>query len=195
MINVESLQLSSLRVSSSAIASSKACLARWQAWSGWMSRSKVGLSDLSGGLVCFKRLVGGLLSLLGSGEFGKVTVIITLHLVIEDLGLASLSRGDQVLVENVEDIFADLAELLLDCLTVFFDELDLRLIAFGFLLLFDGCDDSPGGTTSTDDVLVGNGEEISLFNRELLVCRSHNLHVLDHFFIALGLLSKLCEVN
>ena len=49
-----------------------------KAKSDWMSRSKVGLSDLSGGLVCFKRLVGGLLSLLGSGEFGKVTVIITL---------------------------------------------------------------------------------------------------------------------
>jgi hypothetical protein len=46
--------------------------------SDWMSRGEVGLSDLSGGLVCFKRLVGGLLSLVGSSEFGKVAVIITL---------------------------------------------------------------------------------------------------------------------
>lgn len=104
-----------------------------------------------------------------------------LHLVVEDLGLAGLGRGDQMLIEDLKDVFADLSELLLDCLAVFLDEFDLRLIAFGFLLLLDRCDDSPRGSASADDVLVGDREEISLFDREFLVCRCNDLHVLDHF--------------
>lgn len=43
-----------------------------------VSRSEIGLSNLSGGLVSFKRLVGGLLSLIGGCEFGEVAVVITL---------------------------------------------------------------------------------------------------------------------
>lgn len=43
-----------------------------------MSRSEISLSNLGGSLVSFKRLVGGLLSLIGSGEFSEVAVVITL---------------------------------------------------------------------------------------------------------------------
>jgi hypothetical protein len=60
-----------------------------------------------------------------------------IHLVVEDLGLASLSRGNEVLIENVEDVLADLLKLGFDGLTVFLDELDLSLVALGLLLLLD----------------------------------------------------------
>ena len=133
--------------------------------------------------------------------------------MVENLGFAGFSRGNQVLVENLENVFADLAELLLDGDTVIFDELDLGLIAFGLFLLLDGCHNSPTGTASTDDVLVGNREEVSFLHRKFLVCRSNNLHVLNHFcvywlahnlvagvaalftFIPLSLLGKLCQVD
>ena len=36
--------------------------------------------------------------------------------------------------------------------------------ALGFLLLLNGGDDSPGGTASTNDVLVGNGQQVTLID-------------------------------
>lgn len=45
--------------------------------------------------------------------------------MVEDLGLARLGRRDQVLVENLEDVLADLGELVLDLLTILLDEGDL----------------------------------------------------------------------
>lgn len=41
-----------------------------------------------------------------------------IHLVVENLGFASLGLGDQALVEDIEDILADLLEFGLDLLTV-----------------------------------------------------------------------------
>lgn len=111
---------------------------------GW---GEIGLSNFGRSFVCLERLVRRFLTLVGSSELGEVAVVVTLpaktsvafrwagtkrslHLVIEDLGFTSLSRGNQVLVKNVEDVFADLSKLLLDSLTVFLDQFDLSLIAF-----------------------------------------------------------------
>jgi hypothetical protein len=134
--------------------------------------------------------------------------------VVEDLGLAALSRGDQVLVENGKNVLADLGKLGLNLLAVLLDEGDLLLVALGLLLLLNGGDDSPGCTASTDDVLVGDRKEVSLLDRELLVGGSDVLHVLDHLWrraksdmgsslqiddrltlIALSLLGELGQVN
>jgi hypothetical protein len=57
--------------------------------------------------------------------------------VVEDLRLAGLSRRDQVLVENAEDVLADLGELCLDLLAVLLDQSDLSRVALGLLLLLD----------------------------------------------------------
>lgn len=43
-----------------------------------VSRSKIGLSDFGGSLVSLQGLIGRFLSLVGSGEFGEVTMVITL---------------------------------------------------------------------------------------------------------------------
>lgn len=74
--------------------------------------------------------------------------------MIEDLRLARLSRWDEVLVEDLKDVLADLRELGLDLLAVLLDERSLRLVALRFLLLLDGSDDSPRRTSCTDDILV-----------------------------------------
>jgi hypothetical protein len=162
--------------------------------------SKLGLSDFCGSLVGLERLVRRFLALVGSSELSEVAVVVALpsrtseeafegggrgeiglHLVVEHLRFTGLGRGNQVLVQNLEDVFADLSELLLNCLTVFLDEFDLSFVAFRLLLLLDGGDDSPRSATSSDDILVSDREEISLFDGELLVCRGDDLHVLDHF--------------
>lgn len=61
------------------------------------------IGDLHGLFVGFKS--EGLLSVTGGG-FGVVTVIVTLHLEVEDLGFAALSSRDEVGVEEGEEIFA-----------------------------------------------------------------------------------------
>lgn len=101
--------------------------------------------------------------------------------MVEDLGFTALGRGDQVLVEDLKDIIADLGQLGFDLLAVFLDEADLGLIPLGLLLLLNGGDDSPGRTSGTDDVLVGDGQEIPLLDGEFDVGRGNDLHVLDHF--------------
>ena len=142
-----------------------------------MRRSKVGLGNLGSVLVGLQRLIGRLLALVSESEFGKVAVVIALpvedrhssegrpwevreesdaHLVVEDLGFTTLSGGNQVLVENLQDIFTDLGKLILDLLAVFLDESNLSFISLGLLLLLDGSDDSPGSTPRSDDVLVGD---------------------------------------
>jgi len=127
---------------------------------------------------------GGSLALVTRGELREVSVVVSLpkcpvrrwmgkmlgqglHLVVEDLGLASLGLGDQSIVEDIEDILADLLELGLDLLAVVADGGDVLVRAFGFLLLLNGGDDSPRGPSCTDHVLVCDREKVSFVNREL----------------------------
>ncbi len=100
--------------------------------------------------------------------------------MVEDLRLSRLGGRDKVLVQDTEDVFADLGELALDLLAVLLDQANLGRVALGLLLLLDGGDDSPRRTAGTDDVLVGDGKQIPLLNREVTVLRGNDLHVLDH---------------
>lgn len=87
-----------------------------------------------------------------------------------------------MLLEDVEDVFADLCELALDLLSIGPDHGDLGLVALGLFLLLDGRDDAPAGTTGSDYVLVSYGEQVALFDGQLLIRRRDALHVLDHFW-------------
>lgn len=100
--------------------------------------------------------------------------------MVEDLGLARGGGWDKVFVENLEDVLTDLGELGLDLLPVGLDHVDLLVVSFALLLLLDGGDNSPRCSSSTNDVFVGNGKEVSLLDSELLVGRGDGLHVLDH---------------
>lgn len=87
--------------------------------------------------------------------------------MVEHLGLARLGLGDQGLVQDIENILADLLKLGLNLLTVASDSLNMLVGALGFLLLFDGGDNAPGSTSGTNDVLVGNGQKVSLIDGKL----------------------------
>lgn len=65
------------------------------------------------------------------------------HLVVENLGLSALSRRNQVLVQNVEDIFTDFGKFGLDLLTVFLNQSHLGRVPLGLFLLLDRSDNSP----------------------------------------------------
>ena len=105
-----------------------------------------------------------------------------LHLVVEDLGLARSSGGNEVLVEDIENVVADLGQLGLDLLAVLLDQSDLGRVALSLLLLLDRSDYSPRGTAGANDVLVGNGEEVALLDGQVAVLGSDDLHVLDHLW-------------
>ena len=86
--------------------------------------------------------------------------------MVEDLALARLGLGDQGVVKDVEDILADLLELGLDLLTVVADDGNVLVGTLLLFLLLDRGDDAPRGTSGTDDVLVGDGKEVTLVNGE-----------------------------
>lgn len=171
---------------------------------GW---GKVSLRDFGCVLVGLQRFIGGFLALVTEGELSQVAVVITLprlvlvrpnhktsglmlslHLVVENLRLARLRRGNQMFVKDFQDIFTDLGQLGLNLLTVLFDQSNLRFVAFRLLLLFNRSHDPPGCAPGPNDILVGHRKEISLFHGEFLVGRGNILHVLDHFY---GMLSIL----
>lgn len=96
----------------------------------------------------------GVLAFVAGGELGKITVVValpieqsgifqkrfldrTLHLVVEDLGFAGLSLGDQGVVQHIKNILADPLELQLDLAAVLSDSRDMLLRSLGLLLLLD----------------------------------------------------------
>lgn len=103
--------------------------------------------------------------------------------MVEHLGLARLGRGDQVLVEDLEDVVADLGQLVLNLLAVLLDKGDLGRVALRLLFLLDRSDYSPGGTASANDVLVGDGEEVALLDGQVAVLGGDDLHVLNHLCV------------
>lgn len=125
------------------------------------------------------------LALLTGSKLSKVSVVVAFpinvvsplsfcqttghhtHLVVEDLGLSRFGLWDESIVKDVENILADFLEFGLDLLAIVADGGDMFVRALGFLLLLNGRDDSPRGTSGSDDVLVGDREEVSLVNREL----------------------------
>ena len=115
------------------------------------------------------------------------------HLVVEDLGLARGSVGDKSLVEDIEDILADLLELKLNLGAVLLDGGNVLVGALGLLLLLDRGDDAPGSTAGNDNVLVGDAKEVALVDGELTTELGHLLHVGDHLIVALGLLAEAGE--
>lgn len=117
----------------------------------------------------------------------------SVHLVVEDLGLAGGGVGDQALVENVQHVLADLLELQLDLGAVVADGADVLIRALLLLLLLDRRDDAPRRSPCTDDVLVGDRQEVALVDRELAAKLGHLLHVRYHLIVSLGLLAKASQ--
>ena len=85
-----------------------------------------------------------------------------------------------MLVKDIKDIVADLGKLVLNLLAILLNESNLGGVALGLLLLLNRRDYSPGSAAGTDDVLVGDGQEVALLNTQITVLGSDDLHVLNH---------------
>jgi hypothetical protein len=111
---------------------------------------------------------------------------------------------------------ADFLEFGLNFLTVVTDGRNMLIGTLGLLLLLDRRDYAPGSTSSANNVLVGNGQKVSLVNGKFsaqlchaplvmkflketaIKARAVNriaylgnlLHICDHLIITLGLLAE-----
>ncbi len=110
------------------------------------------------------------------------------------LAFAGGSGRNEVAVEDVEDVVADVGQLGLNLDTVFLrneyegkrevgdedeanlDLCDMAFVALRLFLLFDGRDNAPGSAASADDVLVCDRQQVALFNGELDIKTSNLLH-------------------
>lgn len=108
-----------------------------------------------------------LLPLIPDLKFRQVPIVIPLHLQVKHLGLGGNRRGDQVIGEDFQNSGADLRQLRLDLRSVVLDEHHVLVVLPPLLLLLDGGDDAPRGSERADDVFVGDGEEVALFDGEL----------------------------
>ena len=67
-----------------------------------------------GGLVGQESVLSSLLALLVGLELRKITVVVTLHLQVEHLRLTGCGSWDEVVVQELQDVIANLSELFLD---------------------------------------------------------------------------------
>lgn len=86
--------------------------------------------------------------------------------MVENLGLSRLSSRKQVVVQNVQNVLANLSQLRFDLVSVTLDLFHVSGISLGFLLLFNGGDDAPAGTTASNDILVSDRKEVAFFDGE-----------------------------
>jgi hypothetical protein len=147
---------------------------------------KIRGGNSTGSLVGIEGGSARLLADITSLELREITVVVSLHFVVEDLGLLGSGVGDQRLLDDSENVIADLNKFSLNLGLVVLD--DGHLV--GVSLLFDGSHDSPRSTAGPDHVLVGDREQVALLDGQLLWLTGNILHVGDHFIESLGLFSQ-----
>ena len=74
---------------------------------------------------------------LSRGKLAEVSVVVTAHFHVEDLGLGDLSLLDQLVLKEVKHLLADEVELTLDLLAVPLDQLEV-LAALVLFSVLDG---------------------------------------------------------
>ena len=81
----------------------------------------------------------------------------------ENFRFVRLRVDKQGLVDEVEDVLANASKFSLDLLFVVLNFLDILSVALDVLLLLDGGKDAPGRASSSNNILEGNSQNVSLF--------------------------------
>lgn len=90
-------------------------------------------------------VISGLVVLGSRGVFRDVSVVISLHFEVEDLGFSIGGLREELVVDKVEDLIAVLVELGLNLGLVSSEEAEV-LGALLLLLLLDGGESAPGSS-------------------------------------------------
>merc|ERR1712054_601441 len=79
----------------------------------------------------------------------NIAVVVGLHLLVEDLRLATTCLGNELGIQEVQDGVADLVKLSFHLAAVLLGILGVVLVALGLLLLLHAGDDAPCSPTAT----------------------------------------------
>lgn len=104
-----------------------------QAQSNGVGGLEVTLGNFRGSLVGFVGIISGLGVGFSAGVLRDVSVVVTLHLVVEDLGFGVVGLSDELVGDQVKDLVAVFVELSLNLLLVALEEVD---VLGSLLLLF-----------------------------------------------------------
>mmetsp|Transcript_26473 Transcript_26473/g.81413 ORF Transcript_26473/g.81413 Transcript_26473/m.81413 type:complete len:358 (+) Transcript_26473:535-1608(+) len=163
-------------------------------------RRRQGLGgDLGRDLVRFERFARRRFSLVGGLELGEVPVVVAFHFVVEDLAFVARRDRNEFLVNDGQDVFADLLQLRLDLRLVVRNQRRLVRVR----LLLDARDHAPRRPTRPDHVLVRHRQQVPLLHTQLLLELRHALDVLHHlveplrlkFFFLSGLFFFLRSID
>ena len=80
----------------------------------------------------------------------------------ENFRFVRLRVDKQGLVDEVEDVLANACKFSLDLLFVVLNFLYILGVALDVLLLLDGGKDAPGRASSSNNILEGNSQNVSL---------------------------------
>merc|ERR1719217_1589380 len=94
----------------------------------------------------------------------NITVIVSLHLLVEDLRLTAACLGNELVIQKLQDGVANLVEFTLNFGAVLLCKLGVLLVALGLLLLLHAGDNTPSSTAAANGILIGNRKEISLLD-------------------------------
>lgn len=75
---------------------------------------QLGKGNILGGAVRCQCVLCSLLAFSMGLELGQISVVVTLHLEVKDLGFAGRCSGDQVVIQELEDAGADVLKLQFD---------------------------------------------------------------------------------
>ena len=91
--------------------------------------------------------------------------------------------GHQVIFDQGEDVLTEASELCLELFLVDLDLVNVFSISLVVLLLLNGRENSPGRSSGADDILEGDGKDVSLFEGQLLATSLGKLSgVTSHFY-------------
>ena len=122
-----------------------------------------------------------------------VAVVVSDHLDEKGLGLTVAVLGQNVLVDDLDDLLAVLGEGILDAGLVG-GERGVVLLVLGVLL--NGGNSAAGGSLGTDKVLESDGEEVALIGGDVSTLLLEDLgQEGDHVFKSLGLFSNAGKEN
>lgn len=125
---------------------------------------KLAVSNIRGSRVGLESSLGNLFVQVVDGVLRNVSVVISLHLEVENLGLRSGGLLDQLLIQQIKDILAVSGEFIFELLLVVLDQGQVSR-SLGLFFLLNRRDSSPSSSSSSNGVLVGNRQKVSLFNR------------------------------
>merc|ERR1712151_507065 len=91
-----------------------------QSQADWMSDGEILFGDIMSFLVCRPRALSRLAFCVAVREFSDISVVVGLHLLVEDLRLPVACFTDEIAIQEAEDSVTYLLELSFDLLAIFF---------------------------------------------------------------------------